>query len=275
MKGNRPTSGPPTGRTSRLPVEDVAEQRQQDGRHDEEERERARVAAQLGEHAAGGRERARGAHDASASARNASSRSVAPVRRGGRRRSGRQDGAVAHQDELSQRSASSITWLETRSVRLRRRARGTSSRGRGAVPGRGRRSARRARAPRVGRAARSRARRASARRRRGCGRPGPPAPRGRPRERLVDPRRRRPDDPGEVARFSARSGRRRRTAPASRSRRGGAGGGAGGQARTAGRSTICTPTIARISVVLPHPLGPSSPVTGPRPTSRIDAGRTS
>ena len=29
-------------------------------------------------------------------------------------------------------------------------------------------------------------------------------------------------------------------------------------------STFCTPTIERMSVVLPHPLGPSRPVTCPR-----------
>ncbi len=35
-------------------------------------------------------------------------------------------------------------------------------------------------------------------------------------------------------------------------------------------ATICTPTIARISVVLPQPLGPSSPVTEPRAHAQRD-----
>src|SRR5439155_11012380 len=34
-------------------------------------------------------------------------------------------------------------------------------------------------------------------------------------------------------------------------------------------ATICTPTIERISVVLPHPLGPIRPVTEPRGTSKL------
>src|SRR5688500_3815030 len=37
---------------------------------------------------------------------------------------------------------------------------------------------------------------------------------------------------------------------------------AGGTSASPAR--ICTPTIARINVVLPQPLGPSSPVTAPR-----------
>ena len=36
--------------------------------------------------------------------------------------------------------------------------------------------------------------------------------------------------------------------------------------RTAPPATTCTPTIARISVVLPEPLGPSRPVTAPAAT---------
>src|SRR5436190_1252176 len=36
----------------------------------------------------------------------------------------------------------------------------------------------------------------------------------------------------------------------------------------------CTPTMARISVVLPLPLGPSRPVTDPRSISQLRAGRT-
>ena len=37
---------------------------------------------------------------------------------------------------------------------------------------------------------------------------------------------------------------------------------------------ICTPTIDRISVVFPHPLGPSRAVTDPGSTLRERSGRT-
>ena len=46
----------------RLPVEDVAEEYQQHGRHHEHERHRARVAAQLAEHAPAVATVTRGAH---------------------------------------------------------------------------------------------------------------------------------------------------------------------------------------------------------------------
>jgi hypothetical protein len=39
-------------------------------------------------------------------------------------------------------------------------------------------------------------------------------------------------------------------------------------------SSFCTPTIARISVDLPLPLGPSSPVTDPDETLQLNPGRT-
>src|SRR5581483_9367394 len=101
----------------RLTVEEVAEQRHEERRYDEEERERARVAPQLPEDASGRGERRGGAHGASTSARNAASRRSSPVaarssagvqsasRRPSRRRS-----------SVSQRSASSITCEETSRV---------------------------------------------------------------------------------------------------------------------------------------------------------------
>ena len=39
-------------------------------------------------------------------------------------------------------------------------------------------------------------------------------------------------------------------------------------------ATICTPTIARINVDFPHPLGPSKPVTVPEPTSSVNPSST-
>src|SRR5512133_1501082 len=39
-------------------------------------------------------------------------------------------------------------------------------------------------------------------------------------------------------------------------------------------ATRCTPTTARMSVVLPLPLGPSRPVTDPWATSHVSSGRT-
>jgi hypothetical protein len=39
-------------------------------------------------------------------------------------------------------------------------------------------------------------------------------------------------------------------------------------------ATICTPTIDRINVDLPHPLGPSKPVTEPLATESETARRT-
>ena len=136
---------------------------------------------------------------------------------------GGQDRAVAHQQQLgrsarprpsrgSRRAASSPPSASARNV---------LPTGRGAAPGRGRRSARRARAARARRAApsasdtRARWPPDSARRRRG--------PRARPRPTVVDHRVDVASGGAEHARRSsagsrAPSGRRRPTAPASRSR---------------------------------------------------------
>ena len=88
----------------------------------------------------------------------------------------------------------------------------------------------------------------------------------------VDARSRRTEDPREVRRGSrAPRGRRRPTAPASRSRRGSAARARrrGARARSPSpAATIWTPTIDRISVDLPLPLGPSRPVTTPAVDAR-------
>jgi hypothetical protein len=59
----------------RLVVEDVLEEGEQGGCDEEDHRERARIAAQLAEHARGGGERSGDGHAASASATKASSSS--------------------------------------------------------------------------------------------------------------------------------------------------------------------------------------------------------
>ena len=112
-----------TGRAKRLErfrsrVEHVAQQRQQDGRHHEQERERTSVAPDLREHAAGGRPRRPGAQgDAPAiTARKASPRSCSRSPAERLRRRVAQDGAVAHKSRVSHARASSITWLETKRV---------------------------------------------------------------------------------------------------------------------------------------------------------------
>ena len=52
MNGKSPSSGAPIcWNTGRVAVEDVLEQHQQDGRHDEQQRDRARVVAHLAQHA--------------------------------------------------------------------------------------------------------------------------------------------------------------------------------------------------------------------------------
>ena len=168
----------------------------------------------------------------------------------------------------SQRSASSITWLETSSV-VPPSASSWNSRpelARGA-PDRARPSARRGRAARARRAARWRATRAPAGRRTGADDPVREPLEADRLQHLVDPAR---ADAERRARSSAgsraRSGRRRPTAPASRSRRGGAAPASPRGAPstvTVPPATICTPTIARISVVLPEPLGPRRPAIRP------------
>ena len=99
--------------------------------------------------------------------------------------------------------------------------------------------------------------------------------RGRPSRALP---RRGPEPLRRSARSSrgspARSGRRRPRAPASRSRCGVVAPGrrrARPSTSTVPLRIIWTPTIARISVVLPDPLGPSRPVTLPPGTSRLTA----
>jgi hypothetical protein len=118
MKGEHPDERPADAvERLGLAVEDIAEEGQKNGWHDEHEHERAWVAPQLAENALGGRERDCGRHVASASARNASSRlstpllwrssSGVPVKTMRPSRSSRSS---------SQREASSSTWLETSSV---------------------------------------------------------------------------------------------------------------------------------------------------------------
>ena len=99
------------------------------------------------------------------------------------------------------------------------------------------------------------------------------------RDHGLHPRGRRPE---HAARSSAGSraprGRRTPTAPASRSRRARrrAGDPAGSpRTVTLPDATIWTPTIARMSVDLPQPLGPSRPVTAPAATSRETPRSTS
>ena len=179
------------------------------------------------------------------------------------------------------RLASSITWLEISSVVAGAgRARGTiahsSARSTGSSPTVGSSSTSSSGSLEQRRGERH-ARALAARR--ACRRPGP---RGRRARRSRSPRRSargRADDSGEVAQVLLDAEvRRRPTAPGSRSRRG-----RRSSAAPAGRpstlivppATICTPTIARISVVLPQPLGPSSPVTEPRGTASESPCRTS
>ena len=152
-----------------------------------------------------------------------------------------------------------------------------SPRARGAGPDRGRRSARRGRAAparfeqRGGERDRGPARRPTASRR-----SGPRGRRGRRREHLGHAVAADADEAREVAEVlghrevavdrrglgdvaDARSAAAREPARLAEHR------------RRCRRRRRCTPTIARIRVVLPHPLGPSSPVTEPR----LDASETS
>ena len=162
----------------------------------------------------------------------------------------------------------------------RPRARGTSPTARAAAPGRGRRSARRARAARVAeqRGGERHARRAGRRRASATTCVGMLG-QADGREHLVDARR--PARRG-CARSSggsrARSGRRTPTAPASRSprvrRRAGEPAGRPSTVDRRPLATSWTPTIARISVVLPEPLGPSRPVTEPAETVSESPGST-
>ena len=218
----------------------------------------------------------------STSARKAASRSRAPVR--ARSSSGvpvGEDAAVAEQQQLV--AAVGLVHHVARDEQ-RRAACGEPverrPRGRGAAPGRGRRSARRARAAR-GAEQRGRERDAGAL---AAGEPVDDA--GRPasleadgRDRRVDAVARHAEDAREVAQVLAhgevavdrrrlrdvrrRAAQRRGARPAAPS------------TRTVAAATICTPTIARMSVDLPLPLGPSSPVTRPASTStREIAGST-
>ena len=92
-------------------------------------------------------------------------------------------------------------------------------------------------------------------------------------EHLVDPLCRRIEDPREVAEVLA-NGQIPviPTAPGSCRRRAARNEGAppsSPRTRTVPDWMRCTPTIERISVVLPLPLGPSRPVTAPRRTVRV------
>ena len=149
-----------------LAVEDEAHQHQQQARHDDQQRDRARVVADLPQHALGGGERRRARSSAVSAAsitlRNAWPRSCSPVRaRRSSRASPAREAPVAHQQEAVALARPRPSRGSTRAgSRRRRRARGTSSTARRGAPGRGRRSARRARA---GRAVQQRARERDAR----------------------------------------------------------------------------------------------------------------
>ena len=189
------------------------------------------------------------------------------VRRRGRRGSRPRGGAGAGRSAPPRPSRGSRRAASCR----RRRARGRSPTGRGAAPGRGRRWARRARARRARRGAPSRARRAPSARPR-AGRRAASAMSARPTRSITSSTRAARDaeharEVGEVLAHREVGVDRRRlrhvadAAPQRRARRPGA--------RARARrppATICTPTIARISVDLPLPLGPSRPVTTPPST---------
>ena len=191
-----------------------------------------------------------------------SSRAVAPSRRSSRR---------------SQRAASSITWLETSSVvprvgERRGTARHRSRRSTGSSPTVGSSSTSSSGSPSRAAASDTRAR-------------WPPESRPTTTSRVAaeadlveHPVERRRGDAEHAPRSSAgsraRSGRRRPTAPGSRSRPGGAARGdpAGRPStRTSPPATTWTPTSARIRVILPQPLGPSRPVTEPARDLERDA----
>ena len=153
--------------------EEPVEQRDERDRDDEQQRHRARVAAQLQEHARasrGGRRRSCVAR--LDERRKASSILVAPVRAQDlRRRPSREQPTVTHEHEVVAARRPRPSRGSRREASLRRpQAAERSPRGRAAAAGRVRRSARRARAARAGRRAPSPARRGSAGRPTGAGR---------------------------------------------------------------------------------------------------------
>ena len=274
MNGKSPRAARRAGRSWPVVVEDVVEEDEQTGGTARSERERAAVAAQLAQHPLGGRERDSRGHDRLRDERrNASSRSPCAGARPqlGRRR-GSERRAFAHEQELvaALRLVHDVAGDEERRRRAAE-ARGRSPTGRGAARGRGRRSARRGRAGRARRGARSPARRASARRRRACRRPGRRARRGRRSRGLVDCGGGHAEHPGEVVEVLADGqvgvdgGRLGHVAD--RRRSSAMPGGPPSTVTRAGLDDLHADD-RRIRVVLPEPLGPSSPVTVPGRTSR-------
>ena len=122
MNGNSPSSGAPIRwKTGGSAVEHVPQQRSSSARHDEQQRDRARVVADLPQHALRGRARVIRALTPPPPRSGAGTprpRSCSPVRSRsarGRRlaRAGRRRASAA---SASHAAASSITWLETSSV---------------------------------------------------------------------------------------------------------------------------------------------------------------
>ena len=99
------------------PAEELLQQRLEQARHADDERDRARVAAQLREHARGDGAVTRALIPLSTSRRNASSSWSAPVcARSSAGVSCASSRPSRRRRSASQRSASSMTWLETSSV---------------------------------------------------------------------------------------------------------------------------------------------------------------
>ena len=292
--GKMPSSGAPMLVEGRGAVEDPGEQADEHAGHDDQQREGPVVVAQLGRAPGGRWPGRRGAHGRlSVPARSVAVGGIDQVEErrldvGGAGAARAAPSGVSSassrpsriSSSRSQRAASSMTWLLTSRVVA---AVGEPAEQRPEVAPQHRvepdgrlvehqqLGRRRAARPPARRGPPGRRRAGRPRRRRGCSSPTSPTTRSTSRAG-------RTEHGGEVAQVLAHGqvgvDRRRLGDVADPSRRSGGDPAGRPSTSTSPPATTWTPTTERISVLLPQPLGPSSPVTLPRATSKETSSST-